>query len=174
GSGAADQREVEELDGHLSLEAPVAPPRQPHAAHAALAERSFERVRADDRALQRRLRRTREPRQRAQESSTVALGLTYEQAPSLRHDGTGRSGTKCGQADVPLVRIEIEQLVEQLAECRPRLLVEGHRQAPRRPARKPDSGHTVAAPDAPAQGVIPGPGGAPEVRADPGGDSRRP
>ena len=43
-----DQREIEELDRGATFEAPVAATGQPHRAHAAVSERLFERVIADD------------------------------------------------------------------------------------------------------------------------------
>src|SRR5689334_1226374 len=49
-----DQRRIEELDGNLALVAPVAATREPHRAHSALPERTFERVRADRTSSERR------------------------------------------------------------------------------------------------------------------------
>ena len=47
GAAARDQREVQELDRRLAFEATIAAMREPHAAHAALPERTLERVGAD-------------------------------------------------------------------------------------------------------------------------------
>ena len=56
-AGPPDQRGVQELDRDLALEAPVAAAGEPHAAHAALAKRRFQRIGADDLAGEcRRLR----------------------------------------------------------------------------------------------------------------------
>ena len=56
-TAAADQRGVQQLDRDLALEAAVAARGQPHAAHAAVADRRFQRVGADRDAGQRRFDR---------------------------------------------------------------------------------------------------------------------
>jgi hypothetical protein len=72
-TGTADQRRIEELDRNLAFETAVAAASKPHAAHAALPDRSFERVCAKRLPRQRSLAERRTASEEAFAADRVSL-----------------------------------------------------------------------------------------------------
>ena len=125
----ADHRRVQQLDRHLSLEAPVAAAGPPDGAHPALAQRRHQRVGADDLPGQRRRRRRPGLEEAGPEQGAVLRDELLQlggQPGVLRAHGL-QQGPQLGA-------LRVEGLVEVGAECQPAVLVEarhvlwGHRE----------------------------------------------
>ena len=120
-----EQRQVEQLDRDARLVAPVAAVREPHRAHAALAEQPLERVAADD--LTRRASARARP-QRARCLREIPRARCRRAAPAGRSSssatlGVGRGAAAPG-APARAGASSVQQLVEQRAERCPARLVE--------------------------------------------------
>ena len=128
---AADGRQVQQLDRHLAFEAAVGAARAPDAAHAAVAQRRLEQVRADRLADEARaVERHEQWRLRgvaAQELRTAGGGFIGEQRVKALGDRR-LLGAQLGQARRARGIVELEQLVEQRAHALPLGKVgQGHR-----------------------------------------------
>jgi hypothetical protein len=94
---ATDEADVQQLHGRLRVEAPVAPPGEPDAAHPALADGGDQRVSAE-----------RQPG----EGSRREFGRDLEEPPD---GGIGAGGEQLAQVARDLRRLRVERLEQRLA-----------------------------------------------------------
>ena len=123
---APDQRSVQQLDGDFALETPVAAPCEPHGAHAALAQRRFQRVRADRLTDQRRLLCKGGERTVRQKAFALERVLLFQKCFELR----GERFVFAAQLFKPrrtLADVEVERSIEQRTQSPPAVVVEHHR-----------------------------------------------
>ena len=121
--GVARQRVAQQLDGDFGLVAPVDPPAQPHAAHAALSERTHQQVRTDAGARGRRGLEQSRAGAPAEESACLELGLAAEQQLELRRHGRPVA-PEC-QDPVRSLRVsQLQRLVEQRSQDSERIGVD--------------------------------------------------
>ena len=122
--GGAEEREVEELDCRLPLEAPVGAAREPHGAHPALADRALERVRPELEPGERHLERRRE------KAGAVRGGLAREQGAELLGEAR-RGGAQLLEPLRLLGGGQLECVVQERLQLPPALTVDdGHGQPP--------------------------------------------
>ena len=126
-AAARGKADVEELDGNMALVAAIGAARQPHAAHAALAELALDDVGADAPAGEPALHAGLGLTQKRRAFEEVFLLQARQAAKQLR-EVVGQRGVFGAQRRHALDAhrsLEIEQLVEQRAQARPLGLVDG-------------------------------------------------
>ena len=116
-AAAAERSEVQQLDRGLSFVTPVTAPGKPHAAHAALSERTIERVAAEAAAGE--LRQAKRVDRALFEETLFAHGLVVRQKPGDVIAQRGILRADLGQPGSPPSRIEVEQFIEQRADGLP-------------------------------------------------------
>jgi hypothetical protein len=116
-AAAAERSEVQQLDGGLSFEASVTASGEPHAAHAAVSERTIERVAAEVAAGE--LRQAKRVDRAVFEEALFAHAVVVRQKPGDVIAQRGILRTYLGQAGSPPGRIEVEQFIEQRADGLP-------------------------------------------------------
>ena len=122
GSPAVRQHlRVRQLDGGDAIEAAVVSSRQPDAAHPAGAEHSLQRVRADQTAHRRIVRRVQRA---AFQKALVPDGCGVGEQGRERFGELGVGPAQIFQAGCSRRRIELQQLVEQRTQAGPSLGIE--------------------------------------------------
>ncbi len=147
----AEQARAQELDRHLALVAAVVAARQPHGAHAAVADLAHQRVGAD--GLSRQAGGLGQ-RRRGHELAALDGGQVLQH----RGDGVGQLGIARPQrleADVAFVVRQVQEVVEQRREPAPGLLADAHRAGLRLAAavRAPAGGRAALISRAPRKGT---------------------
>ncbi len=118
-AGAADQREIQQLDGGTALEAPIAPLGEPDAARSAFAEWLEEAVGANDLARERRRRcQARVERDAVEEVLVVGDGLAVEHRAELCRQARVAFADR-RQPGLPRLGRDVERRVEVRAQRPP-------------------------------------------------------
>src|SRR6185436_20254738 len=122
GTGAAKQRQVQQLDRHASRITSIAAMSEPHGAHAAAAERPLQRITADGAPDERRLDRQRR-RHTFQKALLVDRRLPMQQRGQVVRQVAVRIANM-GEPRTAHAVVRLQQLVEQRAQDTPAMLVD--------------------------------------------------
>ena len=110
--------EAQKLDRGFALESPVAPSRQPDGAHATLADRSLEHVRAEGLPGERGRRGNLRGVARTEEVRRIQRVFAFQQGFEIRNDARVRNALRLEPGGAGLGR-HVERFIEQPTELTP-------------------------------------------------------